>query len=133
MMKLRRRYVEKPWGRTNLPAMFDAPTGSVVINQGAQYTSSRTVTLTFTTVDASTVTGVCMSSTTACTAYVAFAPTKTWTLNVANGVASVNVWFKDQFGNVSTAQTRNTESVIDAVVSTVRSRFRRKFRRTSVR
>jgi mannose-6-phosphate isomerase len=27
MMKLPRRYVEKPWGRTNLPAMFDAPTG----------------------------------------------------------------------------------------------------------
>ena len=25
-MKLERRYVEKPWGRTDLPAMFDAPT-----------------------------------------------------------------------------------------------------------
>jgi mannose-6-phosphate isomerase len=27
-MKLDRRYVEKPWGRTNLPAMFDAPEGA---------------------------------------------------------------------------------------------------------
>lgn len=26
-MKLERRYVEKPWGRTELPAMFDAPAG----------------------------------------------------------------------------------------------------------
>lgn len=26
-MKLVRRYVEKPWGRTELPPMFDAPTG----------------------------------------------------------------------------------------------------------
>ncbi len=26
-MKLDRRYVEKPWGRTELPAMFDAPPG----------------------------------------------------------------------------------------------------------
>jgi mannose-6-phosphate isomerase len=26
-MKLRRRYVEKPWGRTRLPAMFDPPSG----------------------------------------------------------------------------------------------------------
>jgi mannose-6-phosphate isomerase class I len=24
-MKLERRYVEKPWGRTQLPAIFDAP------------------------------------------------------------------------------------------------------------
>lgn len=26
-MKLRRRYVEKPWGRTRLPPMFDQPSG----------------------------------------------------------------------------------------------------------
>src|SRR5690348_1662131 len=26
-MKLNRRYVEKPWGRTRLPPMFDAPAG----------------------------------------------------------------------------------------------------------
>ena len=26
-MKLERRFVEKPWGRTDLPAMFDAPPG----------------------------------------------------------------------------------------------------------
>jgi len=26
-MKLERRYVEKPWGRTELPPMFDAPAG----------------------------------------------------------------------------------------------------------
>lgn len=26
-MKLKRRYVEKPWGRTKLPALFDAPRG----------------------------------------------------------------------------------------------------------
>lgn len=26
-MKLKRRYVEKPWGRTELPALFDAPRG----------------------------------------------------------------------------------------------------------
>jgi hypothetical protein len=26
-MKLERRYVEKPWGRTELPPMFDAPGG----------------------------------------------------------------------------------------------------------
>ena len=26
-MKLERRYVEKPWGRTSLPPMFDPPEG----------------------------------------------------------------------------------------------------------
>src|SRR5690348_12309480 len=26
-MKLDRRYVEKPWGRTQLPAIFDSPAG----------------------------------------------------------------------------------------------------------
>ena len=29
-MKLERRYVEKPWGRTKLPPMFDAPEGKTI-------------------------------------------------------------------------------------------------------
>lgn len=29
-MKLNRRYVEKPWGRTDLPPMFDAPAGKTI-------------------------------------------------------------------------------------------------------
>ena len=29
-MKLERRYVEKPWGRTELPPMFDPPTGDQI-------------------------------------------------------------------------------------------------------
>ena len=105
---------------------FDGPTGTVAINQGAQFTSSKTVTLTLSATDASGVAAVCISNLATCTAYSAFATSKAWTLAIASGTATVRVWFKDIYGNVSAAAASDTivvdttppsASVLSAIVS----------------
>jgi hypothetical protein len=88
---------------------FDGPTGSVVINAAAQYTNSRNVTLTLSATDVSGVAAVCISNTAAaCTTFSAFAQTKPWALAVASGTATVRVWFRDTYGNVSAAAVSDT-------------------------
>jgi hypothetical protein len=80
---------------------FDAPRGSVIINAGATVTNSSAATLKLTATDASGTASMCISNTTTCTAWVAFASSKPWTLATTNGAATVNVWFRDIYGNVS--------------------------------
>jgi hypothetical protein len=95
---------------------FDGPTGQVVINQGAQYTSSRAVTLTLSAADASAVVGVCMSNTvTPCTSFAPYATSKPWSLSVTSGTATVRVWFRDIYGNVSAAPATDT-IVVDTIL-----------------
>jgi hypothetical protein len=94
---------------TSRPAPeFDGPTGTVLINNDAVYTNNKTVTLTLTASDVSGVAAVCMSNSTTCTAYVPWATTKTWTFAATSGTATVRVWFKDSFGNVSAAPVTDT-------------------------
>ena len=87
---------------------FVGPTGTVLIDQGAQYTGSRNVTLALSATDVSGVTGVCISNFGTCSNFTAFTPTKAWTLSAATGPASVQVWFQDTYGNVSAAATTDT-------------------------
>jgi hypothetical protein len=84
------------------------PTGTVLINQGAEYTGSRNVTLALSATDVSGVTGVCISNFGTCSNFTAFASTKAWTLAAATGLASVQVWFQDSYGNVSAAAATDT-------------------------
>jgi hypothetical protein len=86
-----------------LPAETDAPLGLVVlINNGDEWTRSAAVTLTLNATDASTPIQMCISNTTTCTAWMTFAPSKTWTLAIGNGARTVNVWFRDNWGNTNT-------------------------------
>jgi hypothetical protein len=96
---------------------FVGPTGTVVINSGAQFTGNKTVTLTLDAQDESGVTAVCMSSSTTCTTYVPYATSKAFTLAVTSGAATVRVWFKDTYGNVSASPASDTITVDTAAPS----------------
>jgi subtilisin family serine protease len=86
---------------TGMPAPeFAGPTGAVAI-AGPAITASTSVTLTLSAADASPVTGMCLSNTTTCTAWLAYAPTKAWTLATGSGLKTVRAWFRDVYGNVS--------------------------------
>jgi hypothetical protein len=90
-----------------------APTGSVVINGGAPYSASTTVTLTLNATDAVAVTGYWLSlgtSTPSASApgWNAITPTSSYSANIsytfaftADGPKTVYVWYKDAAGNVS--------------------------------
>ncbi len=80
----------------------NAPTGgSVSIAAGASMTKTSAVTLTLGASDDTAVTSMCISNAATCTAWVAFASTKTWTLASGSGDRTVNVWFKDTWGTVT--------------------------------
>ncbi|HTU58812.1 MAG TPA: hypothetical protein VMF89_10270, partial [Polyangiales bacterium] len=79
----------------------DGPTGTVVINEGAQYTRDTAVTLTLSAQDASGVAEVCISNSMMCQQWRAMLATSAWTIAAAGGNTVVYVWFKDIYGNVS--------------------------------
>ena len=85
------------------------PTGSIVINGGAEATKSTSVTLTLTASDDSGGTiQMCISNTTSCTSWTTFAATKRWTLTSGNGTKTVYAWFKDKWGNKNTIPYSDT-------------------------
>jgi hypothetical protein len=77
------------------------PVGSVSINGGAAWTNATTVTLALSATDASTVTSVCVSLTATCTAWVPYAASLPFTLTTTPGARTVNIWFRDEWSNVS--------------------------------
>lgn len=80
-----------------------APTGTVVINAGATYTTSRTVTLTLAATDAVGVTAMCVD---ACASFVPYATTLSYILPAgADGTRTVAVRYRDAAGNLSAAAT----------------------------
>jgi hypothetical protein len=94
---------------TSRPAPeFTAPTGRVVISGGARYTRTRTVTLTVAATDASGVDSMCLSSTTTCSVWEAFATSRGYTLGAAAGIAPVYAWFRDIYGNATTTPSGAT-------------------------
>lgn len=87
----------------------NAPTGgSVVIANGASMTKTSAVTLTLAATDDTAVSSMCISNSATCSAWVAFSTTKTWTLASGSGDRTVNVWFKDTWGNVTTSPVSDT-------------------------
>jgi subtilisin family serine protease len=84
-----------------------APTGKVVINGGAEYTKSTTVNVDVTTTTG-TATQVCLSITTACSAWKTYAPTISWALPAGDGAKTVYVWWKNADGAASASPTSSS-------------------------
>jgi hypothetical protein len=85
--------------------------GSITINSGAEWTKSTAVTLNLTAIDDSPPIQMCISNTTSCTAWTAFAATKTWTLPLGNGAKTVYAWFRDTWGNATPAAIPYTDTI----------------------
>lgn len=93
------------------------PTGSVVINRNAPFTTSRNATLTITATDPSGVSKMCVSATNSCTTWENFATTKSVTLSWTQGLKSIFVWFEDSKGNRSTTPVKDDIS-LDTIAPT---------------
>jgi len=80
------------------------PTGSVTINNNAAYANTTSVTLTLTASDNSgSVSQMCISNTSSCTAWETYGTTRAWTLLTGDGTKTVYVWYRDAAGNTSTS------------------------------
>ena len=94
------------------------PTGSITIKGGAEATKTRNVTLTLTATDATPEKiKMCISNTSTCTTWTAFAETKSWTLPTGNGMKTVNVWFRDVWGNANDTPYSDT-ILLDTIAPT---------------
>lgn len=94
----------------------DAPTGGqVVINAGATLSRTSSVQLGLSASDTTAVTQMCVSNTASCTAWVAYATTKTWTLASGSGLRTVNVWFRDTWGNATASPVSASITVDNAL------------------
>jgi subtilisin family serine protease len=89
----------------------DAPTGSLTVEGGAAFTRSATVSLSLTAMDASAVTSMCISNTATCAAtawvpYAALVPAHV--LTTAQGLKTVSVWLRDEWGNTTPTPLTDT-------------------------
>jgi hypothetical protein len=101
---------------TGVPAPELAPPSAlVVINGGAAYTRAAAVTLTLSSTDASGVAQMCLSNTSTCTTWVAYASSAAWTLTAGSGARTVYASFRDPWGNTSVASAAIT---LDAAAPT---------------
>ena len=119
MITDKRNKVTKP--RLDLAAALalagaPAPVGNVVINGGAKYTKSIAVTVDVTTTSG-TATQVCLSATSACTAWKTYAPSMAWTLASGDGAKNVYVWWKNSDGTAS-ATPASASITLDATTPT---------------
>jgi hypothetical protein len=81
-----------------------APTGSVSINSNATTTNTTSVTLTISASDSTSgVYQMCISNTSICSSWEAYATSKSWTLTSGDGTKTVYAWFKDNAGNANTS------------------------------
>lgn len=83
------------------PVDRTAPSGSVLISAGAAATKTLAVRLSLPATDATGVTQMCISNATTCTAWIAYAATKSWNLASGTGVRTVYAQFRDAAGNTS--------------------------------
>ncbi len=102
------------------PVDRTAPSGTVLISAGAAATKTLPVTLSLRATDATGVTQMCISNTTACTAWIAYAATKSWTLASGTGVRTVYAQFKDAAGNIS---ARVSDTIIVDTAAPVQGRL----------
>ena len=93
------------------------PTGSIVIKGGAEATKSRAVTLTLSATDSSGIKAMCVSNKDTCSSWTAYATTMNWTLSSGDGDKTVNVWFKDIWGNLNDTPYSDT-IILDTVAPT---------------
>ncbi|MCX6035203.1 MAG: C39 family peptidase [Chloroflexi bacterium] len=87
-----------------------APTGSVVIDGGATYTTSTSVNLTLSATDA--ISGVAQMSFSnngsSWSAWESYATNKSWTLSSGDGSKTVYAQYKDNAGNISSTPATDT-------------------------
>ncbi len=76
------------------------PVGTVSV---ARFTRLAQVALTLAATDPSGVSSMCVSTTSSCTTFVAYATTSTLTLPAGDGPKTVYAWFRDGRGNTSAA------------------------------
>ncbi|MFO0708823.1 MAG: S8 family serine peptidase [Sandaracinus sp.] len=95
-------------------AELDPPTGTIVIEDDRAWARSTRVSVALTASDASSVTQICLSSTTSCSAWAAFASPTTFTLSTGTGARPVYAWFRDRWGNASSSPASDT-ILLDAV------------------
>ncbi len=74
------------------------PTGSVTINNNADYTTSTVVELLLLSSSARGISQMCISNTNTCSSWEPYATTKSWTLTEGDGLKYVYAWFKDSTG-----------------------------------
>jgi len=97
---------------------LNPPTGSITIKGGAEAAKCRNVTLTLTATDATPgAIKMCISNRATCTNWTAFAETKSWTLATGDGTKTVNVWFRDVWGNESDVPYSDT-ILLDTIAPT---------------
>jgi len=85
---------------------YNPPTsGSITINGGATSTNSASTTLTLSAEDDTAITGMCISNSTSCSAWLSYATTKTWSISSAG---KVYVWFRDSYNNVTSSYVSDT-------------------------
>ena len=80
-----------------------APTGSVAINDNADYTNSTSVTLSLSSSSTRGVSEMCISDTTTCSSWEPYTTSKSWTLTTGDGMKFVYAWFKDSAGTSNTS------------------------------
>lgn len=105
-----------------------APTGSITINSGTSpnITNTASVTLNISATDYTGVSQMCVSDSTTCITWEAYAISKTWTLPVGDGTKTVYVWFKDTLGNANVTPysgtiTLDTTPPTDGTLTATRS------------
>jgi subtilisin family serine protease len=80
------------------------PTGKLILNGGAKFTTSLVVSASVATISGAAK-QVCLSTANSCSAWMAWAPTVSWSLPAGDGTKIVNAWWKDAGGNVSAASS----------------------------
>ena len=90
-----------------------APIGTITINSGASpnITNSTSVTLNISATDYTGVSQMCVSDSTTCTTWEAYAISKSWTLPTGDGLKTVNVWFKDTLGNATASASPHSGTI----------------------
>jgi hypothetical protein len=83
---------------------YDAPTdASIILNSGAAWTNSSSVSVTTAATDPSGVSHICLSEAATCTRWAAVRPTVRFSMRRSNGTHTVNAWYRDTMGNVTAA------------------------------
>lgn len=77
---------------------LDAPTGTVSVDSGESWTTSKTLNLTLTANDASGVSKMCVSTSSTCSSWVTYASSTTTTVT-SDGTKTAYVWLQDVWGN----------------------------------
>ncbi|MEN9796784.1 MAG: hypothetical protein RL653_480 [Pseudomonadota bacterium] len=97
----------------------DAPSGTVTLNGGADFSTQPTLALAISAADASAITQMCISTAATCaaTAWVPFSTSTTVPVSTAPGVKKVSVWLRDEWGNTTVTPLSDTLT-FDAVAPT---------------